>query len=287
MTESNSEKNGENSAWAIVVIIAFVVVIAILGLFKAKPSFNVTGLWQGNGEYLFVKQKDDDLDFYTSIPGLHHDNWIPNYNTSSIQIKDHREKIKANISLFPPNEYRPDRIEIELDTGEKYNLKVKTEGSLNFFKSMSLYTKCRHFLGIIYPDGIYRLLVLYGLGLLFILSIGNYLLGLFQHVLEKIEKFIGVLLLLLAPFLIGYILGIIKWIFWGWWDALLIGKIIIIVMIIILLTPLAMLLYQLNNFKEKEYVPKTTIIKVIIWVLLLSDIFGLISNFSVVISWLG
>ena len=144
---------------------------------------------------------------------------------------------------------------------------------------------------IAYPDGIFRLAVLY---VLTIVTLAVLLLltppkqrTSFLHSQKRPRRtklfLFPVILYLVAPVLVGYLYGVVKWIAEGWWDPIHSGRAMIYCSGFLFLT---VLLLGVKEFKEglfERFVAKWQ--KALFALFLVMDVLGLLTNIRTVWDW--
>jgi hypothetical protein len=282
MSDSNSETARESIFGFILIV---VVGLIIFSLFRTPKPFDIAGLWRGDGEYLFVEESEEEFKSrYTGIAPLRFENWKRKTNPHSIEVFNKRDEKKATILLLPDNEYFPDEMKVVTASGDKYHLKIDEKEEWSFFKSMASYSRNYLFGGVIYPDGIYRLIILYLFASLFGVFFGLHLFKDWEF--KPWVKITAPVVAWLAPFFIGYILGIFKWIILGWWDPLFLGKSIVNLEMVMLIAPLFLLLFIVKSLKEEIFRKKQRKLQVYLYLFLVSDVIGVVFNIKMCVELL-
>jgi hypothetical protein len=275
-----SKKEDDPSSIIIACIfIALLIIGAFLG-HVTNPRDILIGYWKGEKGYLLVLD-DPERTWHTSIDLLRNVTWKQKDPASPIEFFDEKGPIRGRITVEIDSSRGIDQLLVFTSLGDQFSLYRRRIRNLDFFGSLGSYTKLYFWAGVLYPDGIFRLVVLY----LIIVVIAGIL------TLLRVDPSVAIIVLivlLLIPFLSGYLYGLFKWVFSGWWDPRDVGRLMIYSSTVVLMYFPIYLLRRIQRFKKEEIDRRFPTLKsLLFWLLVLVDLIGLITNVHTILTWIN
>lgn len=261
-----------------VVAVILVSLCGVLGCQREPhPRAELVGLWESKDNYLFVVH-GSRYSHYTSIAMLRSPDWRRAFETAPLLVYNQLGNAIATLSLILDPETGVDSLKVVTSSAEVLMLHRRRLRHLAFLKSLGTYTRANFGLGIIYPDGIMRLLILYVITMLIVSNFVS-----FKTITnDTVTTFVVACFL---PLMAGYLFGIFKWITVGWWDPLNAGRTIIYSSTVMLLIPLLSMLDRIQN-TLRMYIVSQPSRMVLFFFFLLCEAVGLLVNIGSIINWL-
>lgn len=255
----------------------------------AQNSSNpLLGFWNGAGEYLYVYlDEGGKVKPVSSIPELR--------GSVVVLVHDHviiKNKLGHDIARFTIHStaFGADSLDVHLRSGRQLWLRrpvKQRSGLLNLFTTYTIGSGNSF---IIMPDNTFWM-VQVAIVIFAFMGIFSFL-GNPLKMLDE-EGCVGTLFMVSlswsVPFFPAAIICGIKWLLWGWWDALLVGRIfigtILIIPLICMLVALGFLVNRIRNFKDSYVGNLPGILRIgFFYLLIVVDIVSLISTATAFVS---
>ncbi len=250
---------------------------SVLGCQKEPhPRAELVGLWESNEAYLFVVE-GSRYPHFTSLAMLRSPDWRRESEEAPIHVHNQLGRSIATLSLALDPQAGVDALKIVLASGEMFMLQRRGLRELALLKSLGMYTHANYGFGILYPDGIFRLLLLYIITMIIVSNFVSFKGKMNDPILIFMVAFF-------LPILVGYLFGIFKWIVAGWWDPLHAGRVIIYASTVMLLAPALSMLDTIQN-SLRFYVVSQPVRIMLFCLFLLCEATGLLVNVGIIIDW--
>lgn len=263
-------------------VIAMLIAISLFGVLgcnrEPHPRTAFVGLWESPDDYLLVVNRSR-YPYFTSIAMLRHLDWRRGVEAAPLYAYDQLGRFTAKIYLKHNRQTGIDTLSIHSASGKQLILQRTRLRELAFLKSLGTYTQANYWLGVLYPDGIIRLLVLY---LIITIMVSNFV-SFDRLTKDPLVIFVVAVLLPIIP---GYLLGVFKWIFGGWWDPLNAGRTMIYVSTVTLLIPLFALLDRIKHALRLA-IPSQPARIVVFCLFLVCEAAALLVNIGTIYEWLN
>lgn len=265
--------------WLVIAMLIATSAFGILGCQRdPHPRTAFVGLWESPDDYLLVLNRSR-YPYFTSIAMLRHLDWQQGVEATPLYAYDQLGRFTAKIFLKHNPQTGIDTLSIDSASGKQFILQRKQLRGLALLKSLGTYTQLNYWLGVLYPDGIIRLLVLY---LIIMIMVSNFV-SFDRLTNDPILIFVVAVLLPIIP---GYLLGVFKWVFGGWWDPLNAGRTIIYVSTLTLLIPLVALFDRIKHALRLA-IPSQPARIVIFCFFLVCEAAALLVNIGTIYEWLN
>lgn len=184
------------------------------------------GLYLGSVGYLWINSiRQQTREYYTGIVSLKGSDW--RYGSDPILVRS-GDRLLARVSPITRGSDLTESIRVVSEGGGEFVLTRSIESPMiGLMGSLQSYGSCHNFSGLLFPDGIGRLVLLF-FGALLMLMIGLGIVG------QGGSAWLLAASALLVPYTLSVGTLAIKWALWGWWDPLLGGRIFMIASVSIL-----------------------------------------------------